>query len=101
MSKTKPQTISFPKKNGVTLIGAGELLLNTASILCKQGSSTCVILAPEHEDIALESKLKSHGALIIKTNNINSNKSVHNTLLSFNRLCLCFGPAHGSLEAKY
>ena len=93
MSKIKNNKISFPKKNGVTLIGSGELLLKTAEILQQTGISTCVILAPRHQDHILENRLTTHGTLIIKTNNINCDKEVHNTLHKFNRLCLCFGPA--------
>ena len=93
MSKIKGKKIFFPTKNGVTLIGSGSLLLNTVDSLQKQGISTCVILAPRHEGNVFETKLKSYGALVIKTDNINSNEDVHNTLHNFNRLCLCFGPA--------
>ena len=93
MSKAKSKEIVFPEIRGITLIGAGNMLLKAVELIDKLKIETCVILAPRHENKILDKELKKYNTLIIKSKDINKDINCMKKLHEYSRLCMCFGPA--------
>ena len=85
--------IIFPKDRGITLIGSGPLIIETAKYTRSLGISTLAIYAPRHFDNKDANLLKKIGCAFYKTNDPHQDYSLLDKFNDYSKLCICFGPA--------
>ena len=85
--------IIFPRDKGITLIGSGPLLIETAKYIRRQKIRTLVIYAPRHFINKDANELKKIGCIFYETNDPHQDDLILSKFNEFSRLCICFGPA--------
>ncbi len=85
--------IDIPAQGGTTLIGGGSLLNEAASFLRAKSEDVLVVVASRHAHDSYIQNLQGIGCNVYITDEPNLDVHLHNELISYSRLCLCFGPA--------
>lgn len=88
----KQEKIKFPRHGGITIIGGGELMCKIAKY-CITLCPVLIIVANRHYDEEECKSLKASGCEYEKVENINENAEIQDKISSYNRCCICFGPA--------
>jgi len=86
--------LEFPETiNGVTLIGSGDVLLETAKLCTNLGIKLCIVVAPRHASPEFVRELEGLRCNIDIVESVNQDTSLLRKLAAYSFLCLCFGPA--------